>query len=244
MSPHFVCLRCLFTVVRYPTLLALEPLELERHLYSLLRHVLQLSSIDAAARAIAGPRWARVLVAIVLPPVSPAWDSGGCLSRRCTLIVGWVFNGDSGLTQRVCHLLSQETNQLFVTRNKPVLCAPLLPLGPTLCLYFFLNHYQRESTHMVAYTWTILLHYMFSKPRLNSPPFCLWRVGRVLLLADGDVSGWSPRCRRVALVIVSSVCRYVSPAAMKEVYQEVRTACPLKGTLFKRCRRPKCEAHM
>ncbi len=204
-------------------------------MYSLLRHVLQLSSIDAAARAIAGPRWARVLVAIVLPPVSPAWDSGGCLSRRCTLIVGWVFNGDSGLTQRVCHY--------SVKRNKPVLCAPLLPLGPTLCLYF-LNHYQREPTHLVASTLAILLHNRISKPRPNSRPCCLWRVGHVLLLADGDVSGWSPRCRRVALVIVSSVSRYVSPAAMKEVYQEVRTACPLKGTLFKRCRRPVSEAHM
>jgi hypothetical protein len=69
-------------------------------------------------------------------------------------------------------------------------------------------------------------------------------MGDVLSLADGDVSGWSPRCRRVALVIVSSVSRYVSPAAMKEVYQEVRTAWPLRGTLFKRFIRPTSEAQM
>ena len=59
--------------------MSLEPLELERHLYSLLRHILQLCAIDAATKTIAGQRWARALIGIVLPPVSSTWETGALL---------------------------------------------------------------------------------------------------------------------------------------------------------------------
>ena len=51
----------------------------------------------------------------------------------------------------------------------------------------------------------------------------------MLVCADGDVAGWSPRCRRIALVIISSVARYLAPRDMKTVYQQVGAGAHDRG---------------
>jgi hypothetical protein len=51
----------------------------------------------------------------------------------------------------------------------------------------------------------------------------------MLVCADGDVAGWSPRCRRIALVIISSVARYLAPGDMKAVYQQVGAGAHVTG---------------
>ena len=54
----------------------LEPLELERHLYQLLRHVLQLCTIEEAVATFGDRRWVKAVLGVVIPPTAPQWDSG------------------------------------------------------------------------------------------------------------------------------------------------------------------------
>jgi hypothetical protein len=52
--------------------------------------------------------------------------------------------------------------------------------------------------------------------------------------AGGDVSQWSPRCRRMALSILALLCPLMPPEAAKEAVQEVRRPCCTLVTSFLR----------
>ena len=54
----------------------MEPLELEHHLFMLLRHLWQLCAIDAAVGTLSEPRWVVALLNVILNPSTPPREAG------------------------------------------------------------------------------------------------------------------------------------------------------------------------